>query len=66
MIAMMTNRNLKNEIAADIIQNIITSRSQVSEGEIQLGAHYSMSQQAKRNPIELLANLATEGEVQRM
>ena len=64
MNAMLTNRNLKNEIAADMIQNIITSRSQVKEGEIELRAHYSMSQQGKEN-IELLAYLATEGEVQR-
>ena len=54
-----------NELAADMIQNIINSRSQVSKGEIELGAHYSMSEEAMRN-IQVLANLATEGKVQRM
>ena len=48
-----------------MIQNIIYSWEQCSEGEIELGAHYSMSEKATMN-IQVLVNLATEGEVQQM
>ena len=54
-----------NDLAADMIQNIINSQEQCSEGEIELGAHYSMSEKATMN-IQVLANLATEGKVQWM
>ena len=54
-----------NDLAADMIQNIINSWEQCSEGEIELGAHYSMSEKAIMN-IQVLVNLATEGKVQQM
>ena len=54
-----------NDLAADMIQTIINSQEQCSEGEIEPGAHYSMSEEAMMN-MQVLANLATEGEVQWM
>ena len=54
-----------NDLAADMIQTIINSQEQCSEGEIELGAHYSMSEEAMMN-MQVLVNLATEGEVQWM
>ena len=54
-----------NDLAADMIQTIINSQEQCSEGEIELGAHYSMSEEAMMN-MQVLVNLATEGKVQWM
>ena len=54
-----------NDLAADMMQTIINSQEQCSEGEIELGAHYSMSEEAMMN-MQVLVNLATEGEVQWM